>query len=116
MGGRALVLRGEAGIGTTGLLEHLTGDASGFRVAWAAGVGSEMELAHAARHQLCAPFAKRIDCLPCPQRDALSTAFGRRGGDAPTIQSHRRRPRRRKPAFSGYPNVNEYAAAPVRGR
>ena len=42
-----------------------------------------MELAHAGLHQLCAPFADRIDSLPGPQRDALSTAFGRRGGDAP---------------------------------
>ena len=80
---RALVLRGEAGIGKTALLEHLAGSASGFRVVRAAGVESEMELAYAGLHQLCAPFADRIDSLPGPQRDALSTAFGRRGGDAP---------------------------------
>ena len=80
---RVLVLRGEAGIGKTALLEHLAGSASEFRVARAAGVESEMELAHAGLHQLCAPFADRIDRLPGPQRDALSTAFGRRDGDAP---------------------------------
>ena len=80
---RVLVLRGEAGIGKTALLDHLAGSASGFRVARAAGVESEMELAYAGLHQLCAPFADRIDSLPGPQRDALSTAFGRRGGDAP---------------------------------
>ena len=80
---RALVLRGEAGIGKTALLEHLAGSASGFRVARAAGVESEMELAHAGLHQLCAPFADRIDRLPGPQRDALNTAFGLRDGDAP---------------------------------
>jgi DNA-binding CsgD family transcriptional regulator len=81
---RALVLRGEAGIGKTALLEHLDSSASGFRVARAAGVESEMELAHAGLHQLCAPFADRIDRLPGPQRDALSTAFGQRDGDAPS--------------------------------
>jgi DNA-binding CsgD family transcriptional regulator len=80
---RALILRGEAGIGKTALLEHLAGSASGFRVARAAGVESEMELAHAGLHQLCAPFEDRIDRLPGPQRDALGTAFGRRDGDAP---------------------------------
>ncbi len=80
---RVLVLRGEAGIGKTALLDHLAGGASDFRVARAAGVESEMELALAGLHQLCAPFADRIDILPGPQRDALSTAFGRRGGDAP---------------------------------
>ena len=80
---RVLVLRGEAGIGKTALLEHLAGNASGFRVARAAGVESEMELAHAGLHQLCAPFAARIEGLPGPQRDALDTAFGRRGGDPP---------------------------------
>ncbi len=79
-----LVLRGEAGIGKTALLERLAGSASGFRVAWAAGVESEMELSHAALHQLCAPFTERIQSLPGPQRDALDIAFGRRGGDAPS--------------------------------
>jgi DNA-binding CsgD family transcriptional regulator len=80
---RVLVLRGEAGIGKTALLEYLVGSASGFQVARAAGVESEMELAHAGLHQLCAPFADRIESLPDPQRDALNTAFGRRGGDVP---------------------------------
>ena len=80
---RSLVLRGEAGIGKTALLEHLAASAQDFQVDRAAGVESEMELAHAGLHQLCAPFANRIDGLPAPQRDALSAAFGRRGGDAP---------------------------------
>ena len=80
---RVLVLRGEAGIGKTALLEHLADGASGFRVARAAGVESEMGLPHAGLHQLCAPFADGIDSLPGPQRDALRTAFGQLGGDAP---------------------------------
>ena len=80
---RVLVLRGEAGTGKTALLEHLAGSATGFRVARAVGVESEMELAYAGLHQLCAPFAERIERLPGPQRDALGTAFGLRSGDAP---------------------------------
>lgn len=80
---RVLVVRGEAGIGKTALLERLAGSAAEFQVHRAAGVESEMELAHAGLHQLCAPFADRIESLPGPQRDALNTAFGRRDGDAP---------------------------------
>jgi hypothetical protein len=40
------------------------------------GVESEMELAFAALHQLCAPLLGYVDALPGPQRDALQTAFG----------------------------------------
>jgi ABC-type transport system involved in cytochrome c biogenesis ATPase subunit len=43
---RALVVRGEPGVGKTALLEYLFGEASGFRVVRAAGVQSEMELEH----------------------------------------------------------------------
>ena len=80
---RALVLRGEAGVGKSALLEYLVRGASGCEVARAAGVESEVELAFAGLHQLCAPFVDRLERLPGPQRDALGTAFGRRGGDAP---------------------------------
>ena len=80
---RVLVLRGEAGTGKTALLEHLAASASGFRVARAAGVESEMEFAYAGLHQLCTPFADRIEHLPGPQRDALNTVFGLRSGSAP---------------------------------
>jgi AAA ATPase domain len=80
---RALVLRGEAGIGKTALLEYLMERASGCRIARVAGVEAEMELAFAGLHQLCAPFLDRIDCLPDPQRAALDAALGLRHGDAP---------------------------------
>src|SRR6266516_4482007 len=40
------------------------------------GVHSEMELALAALHQLCAPMLDRLERLPGPQREALGTAFG----------------------------------------
>ena len=80
---RALVLRGEAGVGKSALLEYLVQRASGCAVARAAGVESEMELAFAGLQQLCAPFVDRLERLPGPQRDALGTAFGLRDGDAP---------------------------------
>ena len=80
---RALVLRGEAGVGKSALLEYLVRRASGCGIARAAGVESEMELAFAGLHQLCAPFVDRLERLPGPQREALGTAFGLRDGDAP---------------------------------
>jgi DNA-binding CsgD family transcriptional regulator len=80
---RALVVHGEPGAGKTALLEYLAGHAAGCRVARAAGVESEMELAFAGLHQLCAPMLDRLQALPVPQRDALRTAFGMSAGPAP---------------------------------
>ena len=80
---QALVLRGDAGIGKTALLDHMSRHASGCRVARVTGVESEMELAFAGLHQLCAPFLDRLGRLPPPQRDALSMVFGLREGNAP---------------------------------
>src|SRR4051812_5848611 len=70
---RVLVLRGEAGVGKTALLRHLSAAAEGCRIARAAGVESEMELPFAGLHALCAPLLGEIGHLPDPQRDALST-------------------------------------------
>ena len=81
--GRALVVRGEAGVGKSALLEYAAGAAADMRVARAVGVESEMELAFAGVHQLCAPLLGRLERLPAPQRDALGIAFGLRGGGAP---------------------------------
>ena len=80
---RALVVHGEPGVGKTALLEYLAGQASGCRVVHAGGVQSEMELAFAVLHQLCAPMLDRLERLPPPQRDALRTAFGLSAGPAP---------------------------------
>jgi DNA-binding CsgD family transcriptional regulator len=80
---QALVVRGEPGMGKTALLDYLAGHAPGCRVVRAAGVQSEIELAFAAVHQLCAPMLGRMDHLPGPQRDALGTAFGISAGSAP---------------------------------
>ncbi len=78
-----LVLRGEAGVGKTALLRHLPTAAVACRVTWATGVESEMELAFAGLHALCAPLLDGIDSLPSPQRDALGTAFGLSDGSPP---------------------------------
>jgi DNA-binding CsgD family transcriptional regulator/tetratricopeptide (TPR) repeat protein len=84
-GGRSavLVLRGEAGIGKTALLEYAGDRAEGFRVVRAAGVEAEMELAFGGVHQLCAPFLGHLGRLPDPQRTALETAFGISAGTPP---------------------------------
>ena len=80
---QVLVLRGEVGIGKSALVEYLATSAAGCRVARAAGVESEMELAFAGLHQLCAPMMGYVDRLPEPQRQALTVAFGLSAGSAP---------------------------------
>jgi hypothetical protein len=70
-------------VGKTALLDYLAEHASGCRVAPAAGVQSEMELAFAGLHQLLAPMLARLERLPDPQRGALATAFGLGSGSAP---------------------------------
>jgi len=80
---RVLVLRGEAGIGKTALLGYLSRVAEGCRIARVAGIESEMELAFAGLHALCAPMLDRLGRLPVPQRDALNTAFGMSAGPPP---------------------------------
>jgi len=78
-----LVVRGDPGVGKSALLEHLAQRASGCRVARAAGIESEMELAYAGLQQLCAPMLDLRVRLPDPQRDALETAFGLSAKPAP---------------------------------
>jgi DNA-binding CsgD family transcriptional regulator len=80
---RSLVLRGEAGIGKTALLEYLVESASDMTVARAVGVESEMELAYASLHQLCGPMLDRLARLPDPQREALEVVFGVSPGPPP---------------------------------
>lgn len=80
-----VVMRGEAGIGKTALLEHArdVAGASGYRVETSVGVAAETQFAFAGLHQLCAPLLDRAHALPEPQRSALGVAFGRQGGAAP---------------------------------
>jgi hypothetical protein len=81
--GQALVLRGEAGIGKTALLEYLIASASDLTILRAVGVESDMELAYAGVQQLCAPVLDRLGRLPGPQRQALEIVFGLSTGAAP---------------------------------
>jgi DNA-binding CsgD family transcriptional regulator len=80
---RVLVLRGEAGVGKTALLDYVAAAAPGCRIARIAGVESEMELAFAGLHALCAAMLGRLERLPGPQRDALGTALGLTAGPPP---------------------------------
>jgi DNA-binding CsgD family transcriptional regulator len=80
---RALVVCGEAGVGKTELLGYVIDQAAGFRITRATGVQSEMELPYAGLHQLWSRMPDRVERLPAPQRDALLTAFGLKGGSAP---------------------------------
>jgi hypothetical protein len=80
---RSLVLWGEAGIGKTALLGYLIESATDMHVARAVGVESEMELAFASLHQLCAPLLHQLQRLPLPQRQALETVFGVGAGPPP---------------------------------
>ncbi len=80
---RTLVLRGEAGVGKTALLDYAIRQASSFRIAQVSGVESEMELAFAGLQQLCTPLLGHIDELPEPQRNAVSVAFGLGVGPTP---------------------------------
>lgn len=80
---QVLVVRGEAGIGKTALLDQLAVTATDFDLVRTAGVESDMELAYAGLQQLCAPLMDRTAALPEPQREALDIAFGRSTGIAP---------------------------------
>ena len=80
---RSLVLRGEAGIGKTALLDYLIASAGDLSVARATGVESEMELAYASLHQLCATMLDHLERLPAPQHDALRIVFGLSAGPPP---------------------------------
>ncbi|MFF0542381.1 AAA family ATPase [Nocardia thailandica] len=70
----ALVVRGEAGIGKTALLDYAA--AQGFPVARSAGIESEAELPFAALHLLVRPGMELVRALPDRQRAALEGAFG----------------------------------------
>lgn len=80
-----LVVRGEAGIGKTAVLEHTrqAALAAAFRVESSVGVEDETQFAFAGLHQLCAPLLDRMGALPEPQQSALGVAFGLHGGPAP---------------------------------
>ena len=80
----SLVIRGEAGVGKTALLDYVAERASGCRLARGRGAESEREFAFAGLLQLCGGSTlERAERLVAPQRDALMRAFGLMDGPAP---------------------------------
>lgn len=84
-GGSALVLRGDAGIGKSFLLDEAKTRAlgRGFRVLTTAGVESESHLPFAALQRLLHPVLDAVERLPESQRTAVRVAFGLSEGTAP---------------------------------
>jgi DNA-binding CsgD family transcriptional regulator len=78
-----VVVRGEAGMGKSTLVEHVVSATTGFDVVTVTGIQSEMELPFAALHRLLLPLLPGIEALPRPQHLALATTFGLLPGPAP---------------------------------
>jgi SAM-dependent methyltransferase len=78
-----LMLRGEAGVGKTALLDWAAGQAGDMQVARVAGAEAEMDMGFAGLHQLLVPFLGGLEGLPAPQRQALGSAFGLVAGPPP---------------------------------
>jgi DNA-binding CsgD family transcriptional regulator len=83
--GGVMVVRGEAGIGKTALLEAASVRAldRGLAVTRAIASESESPLAFAGLHQLLKPYLVRLNELPEPQSRALESAFGLVAGERP---------------------------------
>ena len=78
--GGTLVVRGEAGIGKTALLDHMCQAASDFLIVRFTGSQPEQQLGYAALHRLLTPVLHQIERLPEPQRDALNSVVGLAAG------------------------------------
>src|SRR6266850_3506443 len=84
--GGALLVRGEAGIGKSSLLEAARAHAAArhFRVLTTTGVQSESRLPFAGLHQLLHPILDEVDRLPDSYGKAIRTAFGLSGETVPS--------------------------------
>ncbi|WP_370499692.1 AAA family ATPase [Mycolicibacterium sp. jd] len=78
-----LVVRGEAGIGKTALLEDTAAHLGDMTLVRASGTEAESTLEFSGLHQLLRPALHLIDRLPAPQCDALAVALLMRDGPAP---------------------------------
>ncbi|MGI5206022.1 helix-turn-helix transcriptional regulator [Spirillospora sp. CA-108201] len=78
----ALVLRGEAGIGKSALLDHAAGAADGMRVLRGTGVETESGMPYAGLHLLLGRHLDRIGGLPDAQAEALRAALNMGGPEA----------------------------------
>jgi DNA-binding CsgD family transcriptional regulator len=97
---RSLVIRGDAGMGKSALLDFARTRAKSFHVAATTGVESESELAFGALVGLVRPFASYVPRLPEQQRSALDAAIAVRSASA----SHR------LAAFAGFLSLVGIAA------
>src|SRR5690242_1273839 len=70
-----LVLRGDAGIGKSALLDDARAEASDMAVLASVGVESETHVPYAGLHQLLRPLLGSVDRLPDPQARALGAAL-----------------------------------------
>ncbi|MEV4078437.1 AAA family ATPase [Nonomuraea fuscirosea] len=88
-GGRALVLRGETGVGKSALLDHAAAMAAreGYEVVRAAGVEAESALPYAGLHQFLYPMLRDIDRLDEGSRAVLDAVFGQRQGEPASVMS-----------------------------
>ncbi|WP_405475827.1 AAA family ATPase [Streptomyces sp. NBC_00009] len=86
-GGQALVLRGDAGVGKSALLDHVVelATAEKHRVIRAAGVEAESELPYAGLHQFLYPLLTYIDGLDDPHRGVFDVVFGKGEGTPPSV-------------------------------
>ena len=82
-GSDAVVLRGEAGIGKTSLLQYVAHRAAGCRGIQLVGVETELELPFAALHLLCGPLLGEVSTVPDHQVEALRVALGLAAGPPP---------------------------------
>ena len=71
-----LVVRGEAGVGKSTLLDYFAAAASDYRVIRIAGVEPEKHLSFAGLNRVLLPFLGLVDRLPPVQRQALGSALG----------------------------------------
>jgi DNA-binding CsgD family transcriptional regulator len=88
-GGQAAVLRGEAGVGKSAMLDRAAELAAGegHHVVRAAGVEAESELPYAGLHQFLYPLLPHIDRLGEGPRTAFDAVFGQSKADPPSVMS-----------------------------
>ncbi|AZQ74926.1 helix-turn-helix transcriptional regulator [Streptomyces luteoverticillatus] len=88
-GGGALVLRGDAGVGKSALLDHAADLASGkeHRVIRAAGAEAESELPFAGLHQFLYPLLPCVNQLDDSHRRAFDVVFGGGEGAPPSVMT-----------------------------
>ena len=95
----ALVMRGEAGLGKTALLDWAVERANGFHVLHTAGVNTDSELPFTALKELCRTLLDRLTRLPSrtgrgPRRGARTPRAGSAGGSIRRLLRVLRTPRR----------------------